>query len=340
MDNVIQVLITLPFTEKQIAGLRQISDRLHFTVYKAKKSEEIPAELWDQTEILYTSVVLPKTIEQAPRLRWIQFHWAGLDHVHNSPILRQPNLYITSASGANSTQVAEFAVMMILALGHQMHQFFELKKKIEWPADRWDRLNPRELRNSTVGIIGYGSIGRQIARLLQPFGCKVLACKRNAMKPEEHGYIPDDQGDPQAELVHRLYPGKATRSMVKECDFIVVCLPKTEETINFIGGDELAVMKNEAFLIDISRGGIVNHSALITALKEHKIAGAALDVFPEEPLPADDPLWKLPNVIISPHVAGISNQYDQRAIDLFAINLDRYLNQEPPINLFHPELGY
>lgn len=340
MNNTIQVLITLPFTDKQIADLRQISDRLHFTVHKAKKSDDIPADVWAQTEILYTSVALPKSIEQSPKLHWIQFHWAGLDHVISSPILQEPNLYITSASGTNSSQAAEFAVMMMLALGHQMHQFFELKKKLEWPSDRWERLKPRELRDSTVGIIGYGSIGRQIARLLQPFGCTVLAGKRDAMQPEHTGYIPDDQGDSQGELLHRLYPGKAVRSMIKACDFVVVCLPKTDQTLNFFGNEELAAMKNSAYLIDISRGGIVNHESLVIALKDHKIAGAALDVFPEEPLPTENPLWNMQNVIISPHVAGISGQYDQRAIDLFAINLERYLNQEPPLNLFHPELGY
>jgi phosphoglycerate dehydrogenase-like enzyme len=214
------------------------------------------------------------------------------------------------------------------------------QKRGEWPLERWQRFSPRELRSSTVGVVGYGSIGRQIARLLQPFGATVLATKRDAMHPEDTGYTPEGWGDPGGDYVHRLYPASALRSMLKECDFVVICVPLTPGTRGLIGADELAVMKPSAFLVDTSRGGIVDHSALIPLLRERKLAGAALDVFPTEPLPADSPLWKLPNVILTPHISGFSPQYDARAVQLFAENLNRYLSGLPLYNRIQLDRGY
>lgn len=128
--------------------------------------------------------------------------------------------------------------------------------------------------------------------------------------------------------------------MAKECDFLIVTVPLTEQTENSIGEEVLSAMKPGAFLIDVSRGGVVDLQALVQAIKEQKLAGAALDVFVTEPLPADSPLWKLPNVIISPHVAGISPHYDDRAVELFAENLGRYLAGQPLFNLYSAERGY
>lgn len=338
MDD-IEVLITLPFNEKLVGRLREISPRLHIIVQKANKAEEIPPEIWSRVEVLYTQRVLPPA-EMAPRLRWVQFHWAGVDHLIHEPILKKPDLIATTLSGAAASQVAEYVLMMLLALGHRLPDMIASQKRAEWPKDRWERFSPRELRHSTVGIIGYGSIGRQVARLLVNFGATVLATKRDAMHPEDYDYIPEGMGDPNGDFVHRLYPAEALRSMLKECDFIVVTVPKTPATTNLIGAEELAVVKPSAYLVDVSRGGIVDHNALISALKDHRLAGAALDVFPEEPLPSDSPLWKLPNVIITPHISGNTPYYDERAVEMFAANLQRYLAGLPLYNRIDPERGY
>jgi len=121
---------------------------------------------------------------------------------------------------------------------------------------------------------------------------------------------------------------------------VVVTVPKTSETIDLIGEEELGAFKPSAFLIDVSRGGIVNHNALTTALKERKISGAALDVFPEEPLPADNPLWKLPNVLITPHISGNTAFYDERAVEMFAVNLQRYIAGQQLYNRIDLDRGY
>ena len=339
MNEPIEILIALPLPESMINHLGELSPRLKFTVQQASKPEDILPDVWKRTEVLYTARVLP-TSEQAPNLRWIQFHWAGVDHIVNDPILRKPDLIATTLSGAAATQVAEYIIMMVLAMGHHMPELVTNQKRLEWPRDRWERFTPMELRSSTVGLVGYGSIARQTARLLVGFGATVLATKRDVKHPEDFDYIPEGQGDPGGDFVHRLYPAEALRSMVKACDFVVICLPKSAGTLNLIGSRELETMKPTAYLIDISRGGIVNHTALIAALKEHKIAGAALDVFPEEPLPPDSLLWKLPNVLITPHISGITSRYDERAMEMFAANLQRYLSGQPLFNRINPERGY
>ena len=337
--STIEVLVTIPFNEQQIANLREVSPRLHLTVLPVRKPEEISAEVWQRTEVLYTDRILPSP-EQAPKLRWVQFHYAGIEFAVDSPLLKKPDLMVTTLSGVSAPQMAEYAMTMMLALGHRMLELSQAQSKADWPRDRWDRFRPVELRDSTIGIVGYGSIGREIARLARPFGATILASKRDAMHPEDTGYTIPGLGDPGGDLFHRLYPSQAVRSMLKESDFVVVTVPLTPETRAMIGAADLAAMKPSAYLIQIARGGVVDQPALLSALQERKIAGAALDVFQEEPLPSNNPLWRLNNVIITPHIAGMSIHYDEGAIDLFIENLKRYLTGAPLLNRYDPLKGY
>jgi phosphoglycerate dehydrogenase-like enzyme len=339
MPDPIEVLITLPFNEALLSSLREVSPRLHFTLQAARRVEEISPEVWARTEVLYTDRVLPDPA-RVPSLRWIQFHYAGIDFAADSPLLKKPDLVATHLSGASAIQVAEYVVMMMLALGHHLPDLMDSQAKVEWPRERNERFIPLELHNSTVGIIGYGSIGRQITRLLQPFGVTVLATKREVMRPQDSGYFQEGLGDPQGDLFQRLYPVQALKSMLHACDFIVVTVPLTPETRGLVGAEELAAAKPTAYLIDTSRGGVVDHTALVAALEERRLAGAALDVFPEEPLSSSSPLWRLPNVIITPHISGSSLYYNERAVTLFAENLNRYLAGLPLYNRFDPAVGY
>ena len=339
MADIVDVLITLPFTGEQISRLQQVSPRLNIQVARACKPDEITLEQWKKVEVLYTSRAIPN-VEWVPNLRWIQFHWAGIDHAVDFPVIHNPELIATTLSGAVITQVAEYVLMMFLSWGHHLPNMLNHQRRGEWPKDRWDRFSPVELRDSTVGIVGYGSIGRQVARLLHSFGAKVLATKRDVMHPNDYGYIPEGYGDPLGDYVHRLYPPAALKAMLKECDFVVVTIPLSPTTKNLIGAGELAALKPSAFIVDVSRGGVIDQEALVACLRERKIAGAALDVFPEEPLPDDSPLWKLNNVILTPHISGNSPWYDDRAITLFSENLRRYLTGQPLFNRFDPQLGY
>ncbi len=339
MTDTIEVLITLPFPDELVDQLRSVSPRLKITVHKAREPKEVPTNIWKRAEVLYTNRVLPSP-DQAPKLRWIQFHWAGVDHAIDNPILKRPDLVATTLSGAAAPQMAEYVVMMLLALGHYLRDMVEHQQRREWPKDRWERFSPQELSESTVGIIGYGSIGREVARLLHAFGATILATKRDAMHPQDHGYIPKGRGDQTGELPRRLYPPQARVSMLKECEYVVITVPLTPETKGLIGEKEIAALKEGAYIVDISRGGILDHEALIDALRERKLGGAALDVFPGEPLPDDSPLWNFPNVIISPHISGNTPHYDERAVALFSENFNRYLSDLPLYNIIDPQRGY
>jgi phosphoglycerate dehydrogenase-like enzyme len=338
-NSPIEVLVTVPFQEDEIQALREISPRLRITALPAREPNDIPRETWARTEVLYTDRVLPVP-DQVPALRWLQFHWAGIDSLVDAPLLKKNDLMVTTLSGAAAPQMAEFALAVMLALSHRLPDLSALQSKTEWPRDRWERFRPQELRSSTVGIVGYGSVGREIARLVRAFGATILAAKRDVMHPADTGYIIPGIGDPGGDLFNRLYPFQAIQSMVKDCDFVVVVTPLTGETRGMIGSAELAAMKPTAFLINMARGGVVDQNALLGALQERRIAGAALDVFNEEPLPPNSPFWKLSNVILTPHIGGMSVHYNQRAIDLLTENLKRYLTGAPLYNRYDFQKGY
>ncbi len=338
-EKKIEILITFPLPEVLLNEISSISPRIHLTNISARNVNDINDEAWKKTEVLITDRVLPHP-EKSPNLRWIQFNSAGIDFALEMPILKIPNIITTTLSGASAPQVAEYVLTMMLAMSHRLPSLMNYQRSHEWPPDRFVRLTPFELRGSTIGIIGYGSIGREIARLVQPLGVKILASKKNVFVPEDRGYTMDNLGDPEGNLFARLYPIQAIKSMVKECDFVVVTLPKTRDTINLISEPELGAMKTSAFIISVSGGGIIKTGALITAIKEKRISGAVLDVFDQEPLPKDSPLWDLPNFIISPHIAGVSNRFNERAITLLKENIDRYIKNTTLLNIFSQDLGY
>lgn len=335
----IKVLITVPFPDHLVERLNSVSPRLKIQMQPARNHDELPDDALQDAQILYTARALPDP-DRVPELRWIQFHFAGIDHVTDHPLVNSEDVLVTTLSGAAVSQMAEFALMGILALGRRLLPMLRDKAEKRWAEDRFDRFTPLELRDSTVGIVGYGSVGREIARLVREFGAEVLAVKRDLMDLELDRYREEGTGDPQAELVNRIYPPQAVSSMAELCDFLVVSVPLTSQTRGMIGSKVFKQMKESGYLIDISRGGVVDHGALIEALQEGWIAGAALDVYPIEPLPESSPLWEMPNVILSPHVAGASPRYFERAADLFATNLRRYLSEQPLLNLYDPEKGY
>ncbi len=335
----IDVLITLPVTEAQVNDLRSVSTRIRISTFPVNAAGEIPADAWKRTEVLYTGNIYPDP-SQVPNLKWIQSHFAGIDHLLDSQIGKTPGVAITSLSGAAASQSAEYALGMILALSRQMPQLWAMQQRKEWPADRWGKFPPVEIRGCTVGLVGYGSLNRELARLLKPMGAKILAAKLNARRPQDEGYTPEGLGDPQGDLFDRLYPFQAIHSMLMLCDFVVVAVPLTARTRKMISKPEFESMKPGAFLVNLSRGGIVDEMALFEALESRRLGGAALDVFDVEPLPTSSPLWSAPNMLITPHIAGISRQYLERAVVMFKTNLTRYVAGEPLLNLFDPEKGY
>jgi phosphoglycerate dehydrogenase-like enzyme len=332
------VLLTLNFPEPLVERLRALSPRLQIRVHPARTGQDLPGDLLADVEVLYTLHALPEPAS-VPNLRWVQFHLSGVDAIVDHPLLHT-DVLITSLSGASAPQLAEYALMGMLALGRRVPRMVADKAARRWAEDRFERFRPVELRGATVGIVGYGSAGREIARLCRACGATVLAVKRDLRSLDDHGYRLKDLGDPSADLAERLYPPQAVASMASLCDFLVIAAPLTPETRGMIDRRVFEALKPTAFLIDLSRGGLVDHAVLVEALAEKKLAGAMLDVFPVEPLPDGSPLWEMPNVLLSPHIAGASGDYYERATELFAENLRRYLSDQPLLNLYDPQRGY
>jgi phosphoglycerate dehydrogenase-like enzyme len=335
------VLITVPFDKETLDQFREISDRVTILDYPTDQARDVPDDVWAKAEVLYTITVLPDPA-LAPRLRWIQAHSAGVNHLLDQPIIQAQEVQLTTSSGIHATTVTEYVFMMMLAFGHRLPAMIEHKAATNWPDEgRYETFLPLELRGSTVGIVGYGSIGREIARVAHTFNMEVLAVKRDVRHPTDtDGYVLPGTGDPEGQHFHRLYPPEALISMVRECDFVVLVTPLTESTRLMFDAEVFAAMKDTAYLINVSRGGVVDEQALLNALQNKQIAGAAMDVFASEPLPADSPLWKQPNLIISPHIAGNSRDYNAKAAALFAENLKRYLERKDLLNLVDRTRGY
>lgn len=244
-------------------------------------------------------------VERFPKLKWIQVISAGveklpLSHLHDKGIL------VTNAKGIHKIPMAEFTLGIMLQHVRRSFVFYDQQKKSEW--DRSPRID--ELAGKTVGIIGAGAIGGEIARKAKAFDVKVLGYNRSGEHPEHFDQI---------------YTGEQLKEILSLSDFVVVILPLTPSTKKLIGAEELRAMKNDAVLINIARGLVIDENALITALQEKWFAGAYLDVFSEEPLPKDHPFWKLDNCWITPHVSGRSPHYMTRALDIFMHNISKYL---------------
>ncbi len=336
----VRVLVTVPLDDEWLARLRAVSDRVEVLAHPARQPRDVPDEVWGSVQVLYTDTVVPEP-EQAPHLRWVHGHRAGIDHLWDQPIIQTENVLLTTSSGIHAPAMAEYVFMMMLAFAHRLPQAMALKSRAEWPADARTALMPLPLHGSTVGIVGYGSIGREIARIAHTFGMEVLAVKRDVRQPADlDSYTLPGHGDPEGLYFHRLYPPEALVTMVRVCDFVVLTVPLTEATRRMINAEVLAAMKPTAYLINVSRGGVVDEQALQNALERGVIAGAACDVFEAEPLPADSPLWKLPSLLITPHVAGVMPDYDERAVQVFIENLKRYLARKDLLNLVDRTRGY
>jgi phosphoglycerate dehydrogenase-like enzyme len=266
--------------------------------------------------------VLDHLVSRAPQLTWIHSVAAGIDRVA-TPLVHSRGITVTNARGVFSKPIAEYVVMMLLAIARRLPQLLELQRE-----RTWQPLRGTELGELTVGIIGYGSIGTELARLLEPFGTRVLATRRrpergvgDATNVELFGYDRQDE-------------------VLRQADVVVLTAPLTDETAGMIGAEQLDEMRESAWLINIARGRLIDELALRRALENGSIAGAVLDVFNEEPLPSDSPLYATPNLIITPHTSWSSDRVAERGLELFIDNLRRFLAGEPLENVVDLEAGY
>lgn len=262
----------------------------------------------------------PKDVlARAPRINWIMTVGAGVDSVLPNPGLRQECI-ITNARGIHAPQISEHVLGVILALALRLP--VHVRNQTE---SVWQMKSHMIVAGKTLAVLGLGSIGREIARKANCLGLRVIGIKKNPAP---------------VDYVERVYGPDDLHQVLGEADFVVLVVPLTPETRGMIGKAELEAMKPEAFLINISRGAVVVEQELVEALQNGRIAGAALDVFEKEPLPPESPLWKMENVIVTPHNAGIRPDYTEAVSKLFCDNLVRYLSGEPLLNVVSREECY
>jgi len=263
------------------------------------------APLLKEADILYTAWVLPDLMQQSPKLRWVHFFSHGIDHIRGD--ILEKDVIVTTGQGAHAVALAEHVMTLMLMLAKRFHVI--------------------ELSRSTLGLVGLGSIGKRVAQSAKSFGMRVIATRRTFT----------EESPPE---IDELVPQDRLGYLLKESDFVVLALPLTSATRNLIGEQELRIMKPSAFLINISRGGLVDEPALIRALQEKRLAGAGLDVFQVEPLPPESPLWHTDGVIVTPHIGALSPYLMDNANRLFIENLRRYLTGKPLLNVFDRTRGY
>jgi len=334
-------LITAPLEQGWRERLQNLSPELQIEQWPSRPGNAVPSDLWHEVEILYMSfaTVLP-TPEQAPQLRWVQLYSAGPDSIVDQPLF-QTDVTFTTTSGLHAVTMAEYVFTVALAWFRRLPLVLQWQQQGQWPSrsERRSLFVAEELAGKTIGIVGYGSIGRQVARLASAFGMRVLAMQRGD-DHRDHGFLFPGVGDPEGLLPRRYYTPAQLHSMLGESDIVVVAVPLTPQTRDMFDEAAFRAMKPAAFFVNVARGDICNEAALLHALEEKWIAGAALDVFHQEPLPSDHPLWRLQNVFISPHTAGTTPRYDELAATIFEENMSRYLASQPLYNTVDKAQGY
>jgi phosphoglycerate dehydrogenase-like enzyme len=257
--------------------------------------------------------------ELAPGVRWIQATSAGIGQLVRRMDYgrRMPDTVFTTASGVHARPLSEFVLMAMLAHARGLLEMTRKQRE-----RRWERFAGTDLQGRTVLVVGHGAIGSEVGRLARSFGMRVLGIKR---RPDRI-----DPGSVHADELHG--PGELT-GLLPRADFLVLATPHTDDTEGMIGSDQISALPQGAALVNIGRGALVNEAALVSALESGHLGGAYLDVFAEEPLPEDSPLWRLPNVLVSPHSGSTSDRENARLVDLFCENLRRRREGRPLLNV-------
>jgi len=326
----IRIALMTRFDEEGIAAVKALDPRLEVLDY-GNVLRGTPPEGDEKTAVLNSLAEVEIMVgsnrleseyfDAAPNLRWFQAMNAGLERLDRAGIL-QRGFAVTNGSGLASSAIAEWCMAAMFALAKQFPGYTRNQQESRWEYVR----GGYALEGKTCGVVGLGAIGRETARRARAMGMRVIASRRTV-----------EGDDPDCDA---LMPYSELPSLLAQSDFVVLCVPLTRETHHLIDAAALKTMKPTASILNIARGDVIDQAALVDALREGTIASAALDVTSPEPLPADDPLWSLPNVLITPHVSSASDRRQGTAAALFLDNLKRYLANEPLRNLARPELGY
>jgi phosphoglycerate dehydrogenase-like enzyme len=323
MDNTTVLVLANP-ADRQLAMLQSVPDEIHIVV--GDSVEAFRQSAADAGVIFNWSgprTLLREVLAMAPQARWVHTRAAGLDDLLFPELVAHPAM-LTNASGVFSPPLGEFALGAIFYFARDFRRLVRNQA-----AGVWEQFEVPLIEGQTLGIVGYGDIGRAVATRARAVGMRILALKRHSPPPHN--------ADP---LVERIYGPENRCEMLAQCDYVVIAAPLTPETRGMIGVAEFASMKREAVLVNIGRGAIVDEAALIQALSQGIVRGAALDVFDREPLPAGHPYYRLENVLLSPHSADHTPDWKERAMQFFLDQFERFRNGQPLANVVEKKLGY
>lgn len=283
--------------------------------------------LLPEAEVVLGFAVKPANFESAARLKWIHMTAAGIGHAL-FPALVESDVTVTNARGMHAVSIAEHTLGVMLAFARKLHLSRDSQSAKRWTqVGTWkDEPALGQLHGATLGLVGFGHIGHEIAVRAKSFGMRVLAVRR---RPSDAPAPADAQ-----------WGMEQLDDLLGMSDWIVICAAHTPETDRLLTAERLAGLKPGATLVNIARGAIVDEAALIEALREKRIAAAALDVMEQEPLPPESPLWTMPNVIVTSHVSGLGPRYWERSVEMFGDNLRRYVAGEPLENVVNKRAGY
>lgn len=310
--------------EAQVDALRRAFPE--HTFVRADSDDAVLAAV-AAADVAFSSRITAAHFAAAPRLRWIHSPAAGVGSMLFPEIVRAP-VVVTNSRGNSSTTIAEHTIAVALALLRQLPLAWERQAGKVWAQDEFDAgASVRTLRGARMLIVGLGSIGGETARLASAFGAHVVGIRRRADGPRPPG-------------VDAVVPPARLPAELPHADVVVLSAPQTAETVHLIGEAELARMKDDAVLVNVSRGKLIDELALVRALETGRLRGAALDVFEHEPLDPASPLWSRRDVLVTPHVSGFHADYWPQATQLFADNLRRFAAGQPLLNLVDKQAGY
>ena len=288
-------------------------------------------EAVSSAEIYFGYGIPAALLEAGPGLRWVHSGAAGVGS-SLTPAMLASAVVFTNSAGVHAAPMAETVLAMMLHFGRGLDMAVRAQRQSAWSSEAFyvDGAPLRELSDATVGVVGYGGIGREVARRVAALGAHVVGLARHRPRPEDADLVPVGGGASLASRVELVHGADGLGRLLASSDYVVLSAPDTPETRGMIDTDGLASMQPGAVLINVARGRLVDEDALVAALVAGRIRGAGLDVFTQEPLPPDHPLWSAPNVLITPHVSAVTGGFWARETDLIVRNLKRYLSGSPP----------